>query len=71
MSVIPATWEAEIEKIMIQGQPGHIVQETPISKMDWRCGSNSRQSALQVQSPEFKPQSHRGKKKKERERERT
>jgi hypothetical protein len=23
--------------------------------MDWRCGSGSRASALQAQSPEFKP----------------
>jgi hypothetical protein len=30
----------------------------PISKMYWRCGSSSRIPALQVQNPEFKPQSH-------------
>jgi hypothetical protein len=32
--------------------------------MDWRCGSSHRVPALQVQSPEFKPQSHQKKKKK-------
>jgi hypothetical protein len=32
------------------------------SKMDWNCGSSDRTSALQVQSPEFKPQSHKRKK---------
>jgi hypothetical protein len=26
------------------------------SKMDWRCGSTPRVPAVQVQSPEFKPQ---------------
>jgi hypothetical protein len=31
--------------------------------MDWRCGSSSRVLSLQVQSPEFKPQSCRKKKK--------
>jgi hypothetical protein len=29
-----------------------------MSKMDWRFGSNDRVPALQVQSPEFKPQYH-------------
>jgi hypothetical protein len=28
------------------------------SKMDWRCDSSGRAPALQVQSPEFKAQSH-------------
>jgi hypothetical protein len=32
------------------------------SKMEWRCGSSSKVSALQSQSPEFKPQSHQKKK---------
>jgi hypothetical protein len=27
--------------------------------MDWRCSSNGRASALEEQSPEFKPQSHK------------
>jgi hypothetical protein len=30
-------------------------------KTDWRCGSSHRAPALQVQNPEFKPQSHRKK----------
>jgi hypothetical protein len=29
--VIPATWEAEIRKIVVQHQPGKKVSETPIS----------------------------------------
>jgi hypothetical protein len=32
------------------------------SKMDWRCGSGIEH--LQVESPEFKPQAHQKKKKK-------
>jgi hypothetical protein len=61
MPVILATWEAEIERIVVQGQFGKIVLETPHlrnkSKMDWRCGSYGRVSALQAQSPVFKPSS--------------
>jgi hypothetical protein len=34
------------------------------SKMGWRCGSIGRTPVLQVQSPEFTPQSHQIKKKK-------
>jgi hypothetical protein len=34
--------------------------------MNWKCGSSSRVPALQVQNPEFKPQSHQKKRKKER-----
>jgi hypothetical protein len=34
--------------------------------MDWRCGSNSREPALQAQSPEFKPPDPQKKKKKSR-----
>jgi hypothetical protein len=30
--------------------------------MDWRCGSSDWAAALQVQSPEFKPQTHPPKK---------
>jgi hypothetical protein len=33
------------------------------NKMDWRCGSYGRVAVLQVQSPEFKLQSHQKKKK--------
>jgi hypothetical protein len=32
--------------------------QTNQSKMEWRCGSNRRVPALQVQSPEFKPKSN-------------
>jgi hypothetical protein len=32
--------------------------------MDWRCGSSTRAPALQVQNPEFKPQSHQKEKEK-------
>jgi hypothetical protein len=31
--------------------------------MDWRCSSSGRAPALQVQSPEFKSQSHQEKRK--------
>jgi hypothetical protein len=31
--VIPATWEAEIRRITVQGQPKQIVLKTPISKI--------------------------------------
>jgi hypothetical protein len=34
------------------------------SKMDQRCGSSGRTPALQVQSPEIKPQSHKKRKSK-------
>jgi hypothetical protein len=33
MPVILTTWEAEIRRIVVQGQPRQIVCETPISKM--------------------------------------
>jgi hypothetical protein len=33
MPVILVTWEAEIRRIVIQGQLGEIVQEIPISKI--------------------------------------
>jgi hypothetical protein len=32
MSVILATWEAEIRRIVFKGQPGQLDPETPISK---------------------------------------
>jgi hypothetical protein len=61
--VILATWEAEMGRIVVQGQPGQIVLETPNlqnnhNKMDWRCVFSSRAPALQAQSPEFKHQSY-------------
>jgi hypothetical protein len=64
MPVILATWEAEIRRITVQGQSGEIFHLTHLqnnqSKMDWsRCGSGNRVPALQVQSPEFKPQSNK------------
>jgi hypothetical protein len=31
MPIIPAIWEGEIRRIMVQGQPGQKVSETPIS----------------------------------------
>jgi hypothetical protein len=51
MSVILATWEAEI-RTTVASQPGQIVHDTPHlqnnqSKMDWRCGSSSRVPDLQ------------------------
>jgi hypothetical protein len=39
------------------------ISKISIAKIDWRCGSNSRVPAVQVQSPEFKPQSHKKEKK--------
>jgi hypothetical protein len=62
------TWEAEIRRITVRGQPGQIIHKIPIykimrAKMDWRCGSSGGMPALEVQSPEFKPQSHQKKKK--------
>jgi hypothetical protein len=48
---------------VVQGQPRQNSSRDPISKnkqswMDWRCGSSGRAPALQMQSPEFKNQSH-------------
>jgi hypothetical protein len=52
MPVIPATWEAEIRKIMVQSQPGQIVLETlsqkPLHKKK-RAGG-----VAQGEGPEFK-----------------
>jgi hypothetical protein len=60
MPVILATWEAEIGKTEVGGQPEQIVWDPHLqnnqSKMDWRPGSSSRVPALQVQCPEVKPQ---------------
>jgi hypothetical protein len=51
---------------MVQGQPKQIALKTPSpnnqSKMDWRSDSRGGAPALQVQSPEFKLQSHTKKK---------
>jgi hypothetical protein len=33
MLVILATWEVDIQRIVVQGQPGHIVHETPSPKI--------------------------------------
>jgi hypothetical protein len=42
MLIILATQETEIRRILVQGQPGQIVQETLFKnnqdKMGWRCG---------------------------------
>jgi hypothetical protein len=42
--MVLATWEAEIRRIMVQGQPGQIVHETTLisknlNKMGWKCSS--------------------------------
>jgi hypothetical protein len=69
MPIILATREAEIRRIVVQGQPGQMVHETPPiskitrTKMDWRSRSSGRVPALRAQSPKFKPQSHKKKKK--------
>jgi hypothetical protein len=34
MLIILATWEAEIGRIAVQGQPRQIVPETPVSKIN-------------------------------------
>jgi hypothetical protein len=62
MPIILATWEAEIGRIGIQDHSRQVIDKTPVSKnnqrkMDWRCGSSGRSSALQVRSTEFKHQS--------------
>jgi hypothetical protein len=49
--VILTTWEAEIGRIMVQGQPGKTVHKTPIFKITrvkWTGGSSGRITALQV-----------------------
>jgi hypothetical protein len=56
------TWETKIGRIVVQGQSGEIILETPHphhlqnnqSKMDWRHDSSSRVPVLQARSPEFK-----------------
>jgi predicted phosphohydrolase len=63
------TREAAIRKITVQGQPSQIVQD-PISKITrpkWAVGVARAIEYLlcNTQSPEFKPQFHPKKKKKE------
>jgi hypothetical protein len=52
MSVIPATLEAEIRRIMIQSQPGQRVPKLHLQnnqfKMDWRCSKANGMPALQM-----------------------
>jgi hypothetical protein len=68
MPVTLATWDSEIWRIAVQGQPSKQFMRPPPhlqnnqSKMDWRFGSSSRVPTLQVWSPEFKWQSHQNKK---------
>jgi hypothetical protein len=64
MPIILITWEAEIRRIVVPGQPQENSSQDPISKsnqrkMDWKCVSSCRAPALQVQSPEFKSKSHK------------
>jgi hypothetical protein len=73
MGIVPLilpTWEAEIKRLTVWGQPRQIVCETPSpktnqSKKDWRCGSSGSLPALQVWSPEFQSQPCHIKKEKE------
>jgi hypothetical protein len=63
LPVIIATWETEMYRTLVQGQPRQIVLKAPISKnnqskVNWRCGLSHRVPVLQVQGPEFKHQSH-------------
>jgi hypothetical protein len=59
MPVIPATQEAEIRRIVVQSQPGKIVQDPILKKKksQKRAGGVS-----QGVCPEFKPQYHQKKK---------
>jgi hypothetical protein len=60
-SVILATWDAEIRRIVVWGQPRQFVRhnlQTNHRKMDLKCDSSSTVPALQAQSPEFKSHSH-------------
>jgi hypothetical protein len=61
--VIPGIWEAEIRRIIIQGQSRQIVHKTPSPKLSEQSGFKVW-LAFQAQSSEFKPQSHQKKKKK-------
>jgi hypothetical protein len=49
MSVILATWEAEVGRIEVPGQPGQIAPETPSPKFpEQNLVSSGRVPALQV-----------------------
>jgi hypothetical protein len=67
MPVIPAIWETESRRIMVRGHPGQTVLKTPSPKQPdqkWTGGVDQMViPASQMQSPEFKPQSHKKKKK--------
>jgi hypothetical protein len=54
-------FEASLQKIV---QETHISKITRAKQMEWRFGSGSKAPALQLGSPEFKPESHKKKKKK-------
>jgi hypothetical protein len=56
ISVMPATWEAEIRRIMVQGQTRQIVCYMPFpknnqNKMDWRCGSSNKRACFASAKP--------------------
>jgi hypothetical protein len=55
MPVTLASWEAEMERIKVQGQPGQIVHENLISKIARAKWTGC--VALQARSPEFMPSS--------------
>jgi hypothetical protein len=65
--VILATWKADIGVLQFEVNLGKCLWD-PTSKitkakMDWRCGTSGRVTALEVWSLEFKPQCHQKKKK--------
>jgi hypothetical protein len=63
MPVIFTTWEAEIRKIVVRSQPGHIVPET----QSWKYPSQKKAGGVaQGVGPEFKPRTSKKKKKKKR-----
>jgi hypothetical protein len=70
MPVISATWEAEIGRIVVQGQSGQIIRETPISKISrtkWSGGAAQAGEHLLCKHKALssKPQSYqKGKRKK-------
>jgi hypothetical protein len=56
MPVILDTWEAEIRRIKVQGQPGQIVRETPYPK--WIRDEAQVVECLLLNKSEFKAQVH-------------